>query len=60
MNGVKSKERLNKYILVIQDDGDGKVKVDMTFSKVFGPKLLLTSAEKLAFDTLKFIKEQQS
>lgn len=53
------KERLNKCTLVIQDGGDGKVKVNMTFSKVLRPKLMLTSAEQLAFDTLRFIKDQQ-
>ena len=53
------KERLNKCTLVIQDDGNGRVKVNMTFSKVLRPKLLLTSAEQLAFDTLQFIKDQK-
>ena len=53
------KERLNKCTLVIQDYGYGRVKVNMTFSKILRPKLLLTSAEQLAFDTLQFIKDQQ-
>lgn len=56
---VKVKERLNKCTLVIQDEGSGKVKINMTFSKVLRPKLLLTPAEQLAFDTVKFIKNQQ-
>jgi len=49
----------NTCTITIKDEGDGKIKVDLTFKRALMAKDNLTPAEILAFDTLKFIKDQQ-